>query len=175
VSDSAVSGFWSYVHEDDDAEGGRLCRLADLLRDAYALQTAETLRLFVDRDSIEWGEDWRRVIENALADITFFIPIVTPRYFKSEECRKELLRFSELARSQGVEELVLPILYADVPGLETDALDPAMAIVARRQWEDWRTVRLESDVAGSPKGRCGPRGPAGTNCLVRGIKTGSRC
>jgi hypothetical protein len=172
-----AKGFWSYVHADDDAEFGRIRQLADLLRKEFGLQTGEELQLFLDRDSIEWGDDWRERLERALADITFFIPVVTPRYFKSAECRRELLEFSELARLQGVEDLVLPILYMDVAGLESDSPDQAIAAVARHQWEDWRLVRLEDPA--SPEHRKAVSGLAerlvaiSASVTVRPVRSGA--
>lgn len=53
MSDLGV--FWSYVHKDDEAVGGRIVRLAQLLRNEYELQTGEPLVVFVDKSSIEWG------------------------------------------------------------------------------------------------------------------------
>jgi TIR domain len=138
-----VAGFWSYARQDDEAEGSRITQLATLIGEEYALVTAQELRLFLDREDIAWGDQWRRRIDQALAGVTFFIPVVTPRYFQREECRRELLDFAGRAADLGVSELLLPILYADVPGLEEDAADEAMATVARIQYEDWRDLRFE--------------------------------
>lgn len=137
--------FWSYVRDDDTAEDGRIGRLADQLRSEYELITGEKLSVFVDREGIEWGDQWRARIDQALAGTTFFIPIVTPRFFNSSECRRELLTFAGTARSLDLEELILPIYYASVAALESgEALrDEAMSLIAARQWEDWRDARLE--------------------------------
>ncbi len=77
---------------------------------------------------------------------TFLIPIVTPSFFESTECRKELIEFVGEAKSLGVEELVLPIYYVTVPELEDEEpADEAMAIIKRTQWEDLRDVRLKDE------------------------------
>jgi hypothetical protein len=140
---AGAAGFWSYAHPDDSAEHGRIIGVAHRLREEVRLLTGQELQLFLDRDDLAWGDRWRESIDEALAGITFFIPIVTPRYFQSEECRRELLTFARRARSAGVGELLLPILYVDVPGLDTAADDEAFAAVASVQWEDWRELRLE--------------------------------
>jgi hypothetical protein len=138
-----IAGFWSYTHSDDERDGGRVLRLAALLQDEFALLTGSQLEVFVDRNDLKWGDEWRLRIENALATTTFFIPVITPLFFKSEECRKELLRFVGHARSVGAEELVLPLLYLDVPELHVDAPgDEAIAVVKARQWQDCRALRL---------------------------------
>ena len=57
---SDLQGFWSYVHADDAAEGERVSGLARDVSDQYELMTGEKVRLFLDRDAIEWGDQWRR-------------------------------------------------------------------------------------------------------------------
>lgn len=142
AGDSGPVGFWSYVHADDAAESGRIRRLADRVRDEYSVLTGDDLRIFVDREDLQWGDEWRRRIAEALSGTTFFIPVVTPRYFRSEECRRELLTFAGHARSLGVSELLLPILYADVANLDEDSDDEAVALIARTQFVKWSELRL---------------------------------
>ncbi|MCP9488157.1 MAG: toll/interleukin-1 receptor domain-containing protein, partial [Gaiellaceae bacterium MAG52_C11] len=116
---SRAQGFWSYVHDDDDGDGGRVKRLASLIKAEYAALTGgDSLELFLDHAEIRWGDEWELRIEEALQATTFFIPVVTPRYFRSEECRKKLLGFAGHAKSLGLEELVLPLYYIEVPDLE---------------------------------------------------------
>jgi hypothetical protein len=143
MSAPGIAGFWSYAHADDAGERGRITELAYRLQEEYAVLTAQPLRLFLDRDDLTWGDNWRESIEEALAGITFLIPIVTPRYFQSDECRRELLTFTRRAESVGLGELLLPILYVEVPGLDMAADDEALATIARIQWDDWRVLRLE--------------------------------
>lgn len=149
MATAGVGGFWSYAHADDSAEGGRITQLARNLQEEYSLVTAQEIQLFLDRDDLTWGDNWRKHIDEALAGITFFIPILTPRYFQSEECRRELLTFTQRARRAGLSELLLPILYTDVQGLDSASDDEALAAVAEHQWEDWRTLRLEDSLSPS--------------------------
>jgi len=137
-----VSGFWSYARADDEAEKGRIVLLARELEAQFGLATGEKLELFVDRD-IEWGDDWREKIDQALAQITFFIPVVTPRWFQSEECRREFVRFFERAEALGVTELVLPLYYAEVDGFDSDSANEVVGRIARINYQDWRELRLE--------------------------------
>ncbi len=138
----AVVGFWSYARDDDRLDGGAVLKLASLLVDEYELLSGESLELFRDQTSISWGDKWRERIDAALSQTTFLIPIVTPRYFTRAECRRELLEFAGKAKSLGVEELLLPILYVDVEGFGTDSQDEAVALVAATQYQDWRHNRL---------------------------------
>lgn len=141
MSDDAI-GFWSYAHADNQSSGEGIHNLAQDISREYDLVTGHTLHLFFDRDSIEWGEAWRQRIDESLAETTFLIPVVTPRYFNRPECRREFLNFGAIARSRGLEDSILPILYVDVPSLSEDSSDEVIALVARMQYADWRGLRL---------------------------------
>jgi hypothetical protein len=143
-------GFWSYVHADDIAEGGRIRQLANDLREQYALISGEPIEIFVDQDALAWGEDWREQIDSSLASILFFIAVITPRYFLSAECRRELQEFARGAERLAVRELVLPLVYVDVPAIhEESPLDEAVALVKTYQWVDWRDLRFEDVTSGA--------------------------
>lgn len=138
-----IGGFWSYVHLDDEADGGRITQLARDVVSQYEMLTADSIHLFLDRDDIEWGDEWKPKIDSTLESVAFFIAILTPRYFQSAECRRELNFFARRATQLGVRELVLPILYVDFQGLhEEPCQDEAMALARSFQWEDWVTLRF---------------------------------
>jgi hypothetical protein len=143
-------GFWSYVHADDATEGGRVRKLASDLREQYALISGESIEIFVDRNAIVWGDNWREKIDSSLASILFFISVITPRYFQSAQCRRELQEFARGAERLGVRELVLPLVYVDVPALrEESPTDEAIALVKTYQWVDWRDLRFEDVTSGA--------------------------
>ncbi len=50
-------GFWSYVHADDEAEGGRILRLARDVAGQFEMLTGEPLTLFLDKDAIKWSDN----------------------------------------------------------------------------------------------------------------------
>jgi hypothetical protein len=139
----SYKGFWSYVHADDAADGGRIARLARDIASEFEMQTGEAIELFLDRDELQWGDNWRNEIDNALASVAFFIPVLTPRYFRSVECRRELQFFARKAIELGVRDLVLPLLYVDVVALhETAPTDEMVPLIRGFQWEDWRELRF---------------------------------
>ena len=61
----------------------------------------DVLDLFMDRTDIRWGDEWKARIEGAIAGTTFFIPVVTPSYLRSQACRDELFQFAREAGSAG--------------------------------------------------------------------------
>ncbi|MGW4944491.1 TIR domain-containing protein [Actinoplanes sp. NPDC004185] len=143
-----AAAFWSYSHLDDESDDGNILRLASLISNEFSLITGSDLEIFVDRTSIKWGQEWRRRIDEALAATTLFIPILTPRYFAREECRREAIQFHGAARSLGTEELLLPILYLPVPGLEESNEDEVVSLLSRYQYIDWTDHRLSEHSSG---------------------------
>ncbi|MBD8468206.1 toll/interleukin-1 receptor domain-containing protein [Plantibacter sp. CFBP 8798] len=139
----ATTVFWSYAHDDDKFDRGRLLLLATHLQEEYALLTGEPLRMFVDRDDLAWGNQWRETIDGALSMSSFFIPVLSPRYFKRPECRRELLDFYAQAESRGVSKLLLPLNYVSVPAFGPEHSDELVALTARTQYVDWTSLRLQ--------------------------------
>lgn len=136
-------GFWSYVHKDDQAEGGRIVRLLHDITDQYEMITGETINLFLDRDRLAWGDRWRDEIDRSLNTAAFFVAVLTPRYFMSVECRRELQIFARGAEGHGIGGLILPIHYVDVPGASDDTVqDEAVRFIKAFQWADWRELRF---------------------------------
>lgn len=92
---------------------------------------------FLDRESINWGADWRADIERSLLKASVFIPLISANYFKSENCRDELTKFHAAAQRLQVNELLLPVtLYpADtLHDMEND--DPLVATALKYQYAD---------------------------------------
>jgi hypothetical protein len=146
---SEPRGFWSYVHDDDQAEGERISRLARDVLAQFNMITGTSIDLFLDRDNLDWGEDWRGKIDESLSAIAFFIPVLTPRYFQSAECRRELNFFLRRADDLGVRDLMMPILYVDVAELHgEESSDPAISLARTYQWVDWTDLRFSDAGSG---------------------------
>ena len=143
-------GFWSYVHADDEADEGRIAQLARDVSNQFEMLTGEQVDLFfLDRDAIKWGEAWQSTVDSNLQLVAFFVPVLTPRYFKSPECRRELQFFARKTESLGIKELVLPLLYVDVDELHEDPTqDGLVALIQKFQWTDWRELRFEERTSG---------------------------
>lgn len=144
-SQSVRTGFWSYLHEDDEAERGRITDLANDVVDQYKMITGDPIEVFLDKKNIGWGDKWRQKIDDNLESVEFFIPVITPRYFDSPSCRHELSQFLRHANRLGRLELLLPLHYVDVPLLTSD--EPTNNELIQRirdtQWEDWRDLRFK--------------------------------
>jgi len=139
-------GFFSYSREDEGAVS-RLSILRERIKDELGAQLGRTksnLELWQDKKSIEHGEQWEQKIKSAIGESVFFIPIITPRAVRSENCQSEfrwfLAREAELDRN----DLFFPIHYIDVPELadksKWDRL-PVLKTVAERQYFNWHHLR----------------------------------
>jgi hypothetical protein len=141
---ASINAFWSYVHADDDHDKGRIAELTRDVTQEIAMITGETPSLFLDADRLGWGEDWRERIQEQLIANSCFIPVMTPRYFMSKQCRDEVEGFARTATELGVKELVLPLYYVTVPAVEEpDTSDHIVKLVRTFRWEDWRELRFK--------------------------------
>lgn len=142
------AAFFSYVHFDDETDGGRLTEFRKRLSAEVRVQTGEEFQIFQDKD-LKWGENWKKRIEESLDSTTFFVPIITPSFFNSQPCLDELERFLEREKKLGKEELVLPVYYVDTPLIneksESSTRKEKLAqVIASRQYFDWRELRFEA-------------------------------
>jgi hypothetical protein len=142
-----VVGFFSYSREDDADSHGALSALRTRIQGELRGQlgrAARTLRLWQDKEAISSGTLWEREIKTAVAQSVFFVPIITPTVVASPYCKFELESFLEREAALGRDNLVFPILYIDVPALDDPVRrrnDPVLALIAERQYVDWREFR----------------------------------
>ncbi|MEV4738073.1 MULTISPECIES: DUF4143 domain-containing protein [unclassified Microbacterium] len=140
--DFDASLFVSYVHADNDAQKGRIIKFARDLAETYSFLYGRDLQIFIDRDDIGWGDDWRKRLGNEIASTAFLLANVTPRYLRSQACRQEVLDFASAARAAGEPRLLLPLLWVDIDA--TDVVpkdDPVRQRLLDTQWIDVKAVR----------------------------------
>ncbi len=138
------AAFLSYARFNDQHDAGRITELRKRLEGEVRVQTGEEFAIFQDREDIRWGQEWQTRIDETLDAATFFIPILTPGFFRSEACRSELEAFLEREKKLGRRDLVLPIYYVDTPLFNDPARragDPLASALHQRQYVDWREFR----------------------------------
>lgn len=172
--------FVSYSHQDQDSStGGDIRQFATDVVDALEGLHGRTVKLFLDVKDLDWGDNlWSR-LDRELQASTFLMPFITPRYLKSEACRREFTAFSETAQRYGSEQLLLPLLWITPTALQTDALsdpiierlratfylDVAAARRADRGSADYANLvesvadRLENVIAGRESTATAPQTP----------------
>jgi len=152
---SKACAFMSYV-QDDDTPRRQLTRFSKDLSEEIEARTGEPFPIFQDRSSLEWGENWASRIENALDEATFLIAVLTPRFFRSEACRHEFIRFVEREKRLGREDLILPLYFIECevlsnPDREEPAIREIARIIAARQYADWRRFRDIPPLSSGPR------------------------
>lgn len=120
IPESVTDCFLSYKREDNEDLGGVVDRIRADLSGWYAAHTGKSLRVFIDRESIGWGEDWRQKIRESVERATVFVPAVSMRYFTSQNRREELMSFYNNAEQLGVTELLLPIVLMGEDQIRAD-------------------------------------------------------
>lgn len=135
-----VNGFFSYAHADDISQC--LQKLRGDLCEEYSMLTGEALNLFIDRDGLAWGVKWQESITAGIDSSMFFIPVLTPRYFQSTNCLKELGQYLAKVEIEGAPQLILPILFVDVDRDYLDIDRGLLGKVLAYQYEDWTDLRF---------------------------------
>ena len=136
--------FWSYTRFDDKNDDGWLTALREALMSEVQALSGKQVEIFQDMDGMTWGEQWKQKLVSSSDDAVFLIPIVTPKYFASEDCRKELEQFVKRENDTGFKKLILPIYYITTPQLQDQfekASDLLAQTVADHNYEDIRELR----------------------------------
>lgn len=134
-----ITGFFSYAHADDAF--GFLSHLKEDLCTEFNIISGSTLDLFIDRDSISWGENWRNSISSGINNAGFFIPILSPNYFISGACRAELAQYIGKSQELRAEELLLPLLLVDVKPDSPGSDASLVSKILEYQYLDIRNLR----------------------------------
>lgn len=135
--------FMSYAPADD--HDGRLSLLYKYLSKEIKSHTGKDVSIFWYED-IECGQNQQERIEVAINEVTFFIPIITPSFSESAECRRELQLFLVREKKLQRNDLILPVYYMTVSMLEnpsSHASDELAATITARKPVDWRDLHLE--------------------------------
>lgn len=128
-----IRAFLSYARADDE-EFGIVDPLVRKLKAFVKAKSGRTLEVFVDRDSIGWGEDWRDRLSESVEAATVFLPLLSATYLDREACREEFLAFHSKAEVLGVTELLLPILLFKSPLFGPESTDELVQLAERRQY-----------------------------------------
>ncbi len=80
----------------------------------YASLNQLGIRIFYDKEVLEWGDKWKDRILEGVAKSEFAIIVVSDNFFGREWTEKELSEFLNRQDSEG-EKLVLPLLYNILP------------------------------------------------------------
>lgn len=136
-----VKGFWSYSRADALHEGSRINVLRNEINAELGLLLGDEVGLFVDTNEIRIGDNWRIGLFEALQNAAFMMPILTPRYFKSKECRGELVYFINSCNRLNIQPMIFPIYLVNVWGFNQKSKDLLKRDLSAYQYLDFRKLR----------------------------------
>lgn len=134
--------FISYAR-DDNASLSFVDEFKDSLSHLTYANSGRRLEIFVDHDSIGWGDDWREQIRDSIDTALVFIPLVTLQYLDRPMCREELQLFVDGAKKIGVTDLFLPVVVLGHGQITEQSSDPVARMIAARQYMDLKRAVIE--------------------------------
>ena len=135
-------GFLSYTRRDDQFFGGYITKFREALEAGVQVVTGDRgFKLFQDIEGIVIGEQWEKKLALVIGRASFFLPMLSPLFLSSPNCREEVELFVGRERASGRDDMILPVYLVDSPKLEKAEerdRDPIAAEIAKRQRYDWR-------------------------------------
>ncbi len=139
-----INCFFSYSHEDNKANNNRIRYLYEDIKNEYKALTGEQPESgFIDINDIRLGDKWKEVITDNLNNLPIFLPVISPWYFNSENCRDEFKIFYEKTL---IDEfcLIIPIFYIHVESfIDADPRAELLRIVNETQYLDFTATRFK--------------------------------
>lgn len=132
----------SYAHDDETCLSF-IDEFRSTLEHFTRADSGRRLEIFLDHDSIGWGDDWRERIRESINTALVFIPIVTLQYLDRPLCREEVQLFVDGARKLGVTELFLPVVVLGHRQITEQSTDPVAQLIARHQCMDLKQAVLQ--------------------------------
>lgn len=109
------------------------------------MQTGVEFPIFIDQTDILIGERWRQRIDRTLDSSTLLITMITPSFFKSDQCRDEVSKFRKREEALGLDDLIVPVYYVQATEMQDrDTSDEMGSDLQGRQYADWRDLRFET-------------------------------
>ena len=131
------SVFLSYVHDDDAYHNGLLVAFARAVEEACDYKGVP-IELRLDKDTLQWGDDWSERLQQEVERTTFLLAMVTNRYVASQACREEFIQFRTKTQAAGYNGLLT--LLVDAPNWDRMDLraDPTARLIRdtinQHQW-----------------------------------------
>ena len=82
----------------------------DLVEELYKSINKLGIRIFYDKESLEWGDNWKEKILNGTKKAEFAIIVISENFFDREWTERELTEFLNRQNRNG-QKLILPILH----------------------------------------------------------------
>ena len=138
--DERYGGFLCYVRDDDKNDDYRITHLREQLEQEFTLLTGSSFDIFQDKRDLYAGDHWLHSVDRALQDSRLLIAVITPSFFNSDQCRREIEMFRSLHPSRNSGR-VIPLVYVD-PGSVIPPDHPIRPIFTHTQRVDVKDARF---------------------------------
>jgi formylglycine-generating enzyme required for sulfatase activity len=136
----SLFAFLSYAHADDEDRSVSFF-VQQLQAEIRRQMGLRDFVIYQDRDQLAWGQSWKRQIDESLDASAFLIAILSPSFFASKECVRELAKFREREKTLGRDDLILPVVWIQ-PDEFFDADHELAALLRQRQYTSWEEYRF---------------------------------
>ena len=82
----------------------------DYVEELYQTISKLGIKVFYDRETFEWGDNWKQKIYDGVETSEFAIIVISDNYFGREWTEKELQSFLNKQNTSG-EKIILPLLH----------------------------------------------------------------
>lgn len=104
------------------------------------------IKIFYDKDSLEWGDNWKQRILDGVKESEFAIIVISENFFDREWTEKELNEFLNRQNRNG-QKIILPILHNITIG-QLQAKYPAIADIQALNSKDYSCDEIALQFAG---------------------------
>jgi predicted Holliday junction resolvase-like endonuclease len=139
------SGFWSYARNDDRDLDKALSNLRMRVERRIRLVLGIDATVFQDIYDIRSGDNWNDILAQKLDAASFLIPVVTPRFLRSEWCREEVLTYCRAAEEQGHRPVLFPIYFIQDRRFDSNDEDEVIQKLRTYQYFDFRELQFETE------------------------------
>lgn len=104
------------------------------------------IKIFYDKDSLEWGDNWKQRILDGVKESEFAIIVISENFFDREWTEKELNEFLNRQNRNG-QKIILPILH-NITIEQLKAKYPAIADIQALNSKDYSCDEIALQFAG---------------------------
>jgi hypothetical protein len=131
-------GFLSYARVDDTSK--LVSKLHEYLERNCGMHLGYPTSIYVDKRDIQPGTDWAVEIESSLSKVEALFPVMSPSFFNSPNCRREVEIYAAARLKAGKRLNIFPILLVPVPQLKATSNDPLVQQLVSCQFADLTSV-----------------------------------
>ncbi len=141
------SKYIAFISYDRDVNfNGAVTRFSKSLENELETRLAPPYSVFQDLEGLGWGDNWWEKVKSELEHITFFIPVITPTFFRSKNCRKEINAFIDIeAQHNDNSRKILPVLFIETFDSSEFADDDLVQAIRELNYIDWTELRFKDE------------------------------